>query len=210
MSPEQAEGRAVDTRSDLYSLGATLYHLLAGRPPFGGSTSVAVALAHLKEMPGALELHRDDLPPSLTTIVHRLLAKSPDERYQSPGDLLHAVESAEETEFPGFRRQKSPLAWSDGSAPPDGRFRTGVEDFRERSSHDGARSTDRRASLATNEVRNATLRLQSAMERERFEAEATRRSWLSVAAVAFVALGVGFILGRTPPRRSRLFRLPSR
>jgi serine/threonine protein kinase len=171
---------------------------------------VAVALAHLTEMPEALELHRDDLPPSLTTIVLRLLAKSPDERYQSPGDLLHAVESAEETEFPGVRRQKSPLAWSDGSAPPDGRFRTGVEDFRERSSHDGTRSTDRRASLATNEVRNATLRLQSAMERERYEAEATRRSWMSVAAVAFVALGVGFILGRTPPRRSRLFRLPSR
>ena len=210
MSPEQAEGRAVDTRSDLYSLGATLYHLLAGRPPFGGSTSVAVALAHLKEMPGALELHRDDLPPSLTTIVHRLLAKSPTERYQSPGDLLHAVGSAEEAAFPGFRRQKSPLAWSDGISPPDGRFRTGVEDFRERSSHDGTRTNDRRVRTATNEVRNATLRLQSAMERERYEAEATRRSWMSVAAVAFVALGVGFILGRTPPRRSRLFRLPSR
>lgn len=210
MSPEQAEGNAVDTRSDLYSLGATLYHLLAGRPPFGGSTSVAVALAHIKEPPAPLDLHRDDLPPSLSAIVLRLLAKSPADRYQSAGDLLHAVEAAEDAAFPGFRRQKSPLAWSDGGAAPDGRFRTGVEDFRERSSHDGSRTLDRRARTATTEVRNATLRLQSAMERERYEAEATRRTWMSVAAAAVVALGVGVILGRTPPRRSRLFRLPSR
>lgn len=210
MSPEQAEGRAVDTRSDLYSLGATLYHLLAGRPPFGGTTSVAVALAHLKEIPESLDVRRNDLPAPLTAIVLRLLAKSPADRFQSPGDLIQAVESAEESAFPGQRRQKSPLAWSDGGAPADGRFRTGVEDFRERSSHDGTRTVSQRAQTATHEMRNATLRLQSAMERARYEAEATRRSWMSVAAVALVALGLGFILGRTPPRRSRLFRLSSR
>ena len=210
MSPEQAEGRAIDTRSDLYSLGATLYHLLAGRPPFGGSTSVAVALAHLHEAPRSLDQHRDDLPPILTTIVLRLLAKSPADRYQSPTELLHAVELAEEELFPGFPRQKSPLAWSDGGSPADGRFRTGVEDFRERSSHDGTRSRGWRAHATTNEVRTATLRLQSAMERERYEADASRRAWMTLAMATAVALGVGFALGRTPPRRSRLFRLPFR
>ena len=210
MSPEQAEGRSIDTRSDLYSLGATLYHLLAGRPPFGGSTSVAVALAHLQEAPRSLDQHRDDLPPILTTIVLRLLAKSPADRYQSPAELLHAVELAEEELFPGFPRQKSPLAWSDGGSPADGRFRTGVEDFRARSSHDGTRSHGRRAHTTTNEVRTATLRLQSAMERERYEADASRRAWMTLAMATAVALGVGFALGRTPPRRSRLFRLPFR
>jgi len=209
MSPEQAEGRAVDTRSDLYSLGATLYHLLAGRPPFGGSTSVAVALAHRHDAPVSPDAHRDDLPPALTAIVLRLLAKSPADRYQSPGDLLHAVESVEEELFPGFRRQKSPLAWSDGGAPADGRFRTGVEEFRERSSHDWP-SRDRRGHPTTAEVRTATLRLQSAMERERYETEASRRAWMTLFAATVVALGAGFALGRTQPRRSRLFRLPAR
>ena len=209
MSPEQAEGRAVDTRSDLYSLGATLYHLLAGRPPFGGSTNVAVALAHRHEVPASLDEHRDKVPPALSAIVLRLLAKSPDDRYQSPAELLLAVESAEEELFPGFRRQKSPLAWSDGSAA-DGRFRTGVEEFRERSGHGGTRSRDRRGHATINEVRTATLRLQSAMERERYEADASRRAWTTLAMAMAVAVGVGFALGRTPPRRSRLFRLPSR
>ena len=209
MSPEQAEGNPVDARSDLYSLGATVYHLLAGRPPFGGSTHLAVALAHLNQAPEALEQHRHDLPPSLTGIVLRLLAKSPADRFQSPGELLHAVETVELALFPGFRRLKSPLAWSDGP-PSDGRVRTGVEDFRERSSHDATRAPRRKGRDQTIEVRNATLRLQTAMERERYEAEATRRTWLTVAAAALAAVSVGFFLGRTPPRRSRLFRLPSR
>jgi hypothetical protein len=59
-------------------------------------------------------------------------------------------------------------------------------------------------------VQNATIRLQSAMERERYEADVDRRAWLALGAAALAALAVGFILGRTPPRRSRLFRLPSR
>lgn len=210
MSPEQAGGRAVDTRSDLYSLGATLYHLLSGKPPFGGSTNVAVALAHLNDAPIPLDRQRGDLPPSLGAIVLRLLAKAPADRYQSPTELLHAVESAEDELDAGSRRQKSPLSWSDGSSPADGRFRTGVEDFRERSSHDGTPTAGRRTRDATTEVRTATLRLQSAMERERYEADAARRSWMTLAAASALALGVGFVLGRTPPRRSRLFRLPSR
>lgn len=209
MSPEQAEGSPVDARSDLYSLGATLYHLLAGRPPFGGPTHLAVALAHLKEAPEPLERHRPDLPLSLTDIVLRLLAKAPADRFQSPGELLHAVETAQQALSQGFRRQKSPLAWSD-APPSDGRFRTGVEDFRERSSHDAHPKLHRRGRDPKIDVQNATFRLQSAMERERYEADVDRRAWLTLGAAALAALAVGFILGRTPPRRSRLFRLPSR
>ncbi len=210
MSPEQAEGRAVDTRSDLYSLGATLYHLLAGRPPFGGATSVAVAMAHLRETPASLSGLRDDLPPQLAPIIERLLAKSPVDRYQSPLELLQEVELAEDALFPGARRQASPLAWSDATAAADGMFRTGAEDFRERSHHEASRTGRQRFHAPTMEVRNATLRLQTAMERERFERESNRRFWMTTVAAACAALTAGYLLGRTPPRRSRLFRLPSR
>src|SRR5262245_48587019 len=88
MSPEQVEGKEVDPRSDLYSLGVTAYHMLAGRPPFDGETALAVAVQHLKNEPNRLELVRPDLPEGLCRIVHKLLAKQPKDRYQKAVELL--------------------------------------------------------------------------------------------------------------------------
>lgn len=88
MSPEQIEGRQVDARSDLYSLGITSYHLLAGAPPYGGDTALAIAVQHLNSTPRPLENLRTDIPSGLARVVHRLIAKRPDQRYQSAGDLL--------------------------------------------------------------------------------------------------------------------------
>ena len=88
MSPEQVEGKQVDPRSDLYSLGVTSYHMLAGRPPFDGDTALAVAIQHLKTDPERLETQRPDLPEGLCRIVHKLLAKKPEDRYQKAVDLL--------------------------------------------------------------------------------------------------------------------------
>ncbi|QDU28795.1 Serine/threonine-protein kinase PrkC [Anatilimnocola aggregata] len=93
MSPEQVEGKAVDPRSDLYSLGVTAYHVLAGRPPFDGDSALAVAVQHLKNEPVRLESLRPDVPSGLCRIVHRLLAKKADERYQRPIDLLKELRS---------------------------------------------------------------------------------------------------------------------
>ncbi|WP_425613843.1 serine/threonine-protein kinase [Anatilimnocola sp. NA78] len=93
MSPEQVEGKPVDPRSDLYSLGVTAYHVLAGRPPFDGDTALAVAVQHLKNEPPRLESIRPDVPSGLCRIVHRLLAKKMDERYQRPIDLLKELRS---------------------------------------------------------------------------------------------------------------------
>ena len=210
MSPEQAEGGAVDTRSDLYSLGATLYHLLAGQPPFGGTTSLAVALAHVRDRHRPLPEVRGDLPESLVGIVDRLLAKQPADRFQSPAELLHAVEVLEAEIAPGARRQPLPLAWSDGAPATDGRFRTGTEDFRERSSHDASRTARSLGQASTVEVREATLRLQAAMERERYRREAVRRFWVTTAFLALLAFGMGYAAGRFPARPSLLFRETSR
>jgi serine/threonine-protein kinase len=88
MSPEQVEGKSLDPRSDLYSLGVTCFHMLTGEPPFRGETALSVAVQHLKTPPERLEELRRDLPPALARIVHKLLAKKPDERYPSPRELL--------------------------------------------------------------------------------------------------------------------------
>ncbi|MCE9563758.1 MAG: serine/threonine protein kinase [Planctomycetes bacterium] len=91
MSPEQVQGRVVDHRSDIYSLGVTCYHLLAGEPPFRGVTAFDVALKHVQEQPHQLGELRPDLPSDLCAMVHKMMAKNPAERYQSARDILRDV-----------------------------------------------------------------------------------------------------------------------
>ncbi len=93
MSPEQIEGRPVDVRSDLYSLGATTYHLLAGQPPHNGETALAIAVQHLNKQPPELSAIRAGLAPEFVTLVHRLLEKEPAQRYASPNTLLSDLKS---------------------------------------------------------------------------------------------------------------------
>jgi len=92
MSPEQAEGKPLDPRSDIYSFGATCYHLLSGGPPFQGETALGVAVQHLKRQPQPLESSRPDLPAALCRLVHRMLAKAPENRYQSPRELVQELQ----------------------------------------------------------------------------------------------------------------------
>ena len=94
MSPEQAQGHALDHRSDLYSLGVTFYHMLAGEPPFRAETALALALKHVKDTPVSLAVHRPDLPPDLVALVMKLIAKDPDERYQSAAEMLRDLAQA--------------------------------------------------------------------------------------------------------------------
>ncbi len=93
MSPEQVEGLPLDPRSDIYSLGVTCYHLLAGQPPFRGDTPLSVAVAHIKNQPERLENQRQDLPEGLCRIVHKMLAKRPEERFSSASELLRELRS---------------------------------------------------------------------------------------------------------------------
>ncbi len=91
MSPEQVEGRVVDPRSDLYSFGVTSYEMLAGRPPFEGDSPLSVAVQHVRAEPARLEAIRPDLPEGLCRIVHRLLAKSPADRYATAPETMRAL-----------------------------------------------------------------------------------------------------------------------
>jgi hypothetical protein len=92
LAPEQArDPSAADVRADLYGLGCTLYHLLAGRPPFVGGGALQQLLAHQARAPRPLSAFRDDIPPELARVVERLLAKAPADRFQSPAELALAL-----------------------------------------------------------------------------------------------------------------------
>jgi serine/threonine-protein kinase len=92
MSPEQALGKSLDHRSDIFSLGAVLYELLAGRRPFEGETSTQVLSALLHADPPPIQA-----PAPLMRVVMRCLAKNPAQRYQSAGELKRALEAPHET-----------------------------------------------------------------------------------------------------------------
>jgi serine/threonine-protein kinase len=88
MSPEQARGKTVDSRTDIFSLGVVLYELVAGRAPFVGESSTDVLAAILDKEPLPLLRFTDDVPAELQRIVSKCLRKERDERYQTIKDLL--------------------------------------------------------------------------------------------------------------------------
>ncbi|MFD5397150.1 protein kinase [Streptomyces sp. NPDC127097] len=92
LSPEQALGKTVDTRSDLYATGCLLYELLTLRPPFTGETPLSVVYQHVQDMPVAPSQTADAVPPELDGLVMRSLAKDPDDRFQSAEEMRGLVQ----------------------------------------------------------------------------------------------------------------------
>jgi len=92
MSPEQAEGRAIDGRSDLFSLGVILYEMATGRRPFTGDSSVSILSSILKDTPKPVTEINTELPRELGRIVRRALAKDPERRYQTAKDLRNDLD----------------------------------------------------------------------------------------------------------------------
>ncbi|HEV7517757.1 MAG TPA: protein kinase, partial [Thermoanaerobaculia bacterium] len=95
MAPEQTRGAAVDARADVWSLGAVLYQMLAGRPPFIGGSGAAVVHAVLYENPEPLSRLRPEVPPELERIVAHMLARDPEERYADAIEVLAELRKAQ-------------------------------------------------------------------------------------------------------------------
>ena len=92
MSPEQALGsQSVDARSDVYGMGAVLFQLLTGAPPFEGTDSQEIVGRHIREPVSSASLSRDNVPPWISAIVLRCMAKHPDDRYPTARAVLEAI-----------------------------------------------------------------------------------------------------------------------
>jgi hypothetical protein len=94
VAPERLSNQPEDFRSDIYSLGATLFHAVAGRPPIEGDTNSAATLRELKQRPLDLEVVAPDVSPSTARVLQRMIAADPGERFSSYDDLVAELESA--------------------------------------------------------------------------------------------------------------------
>ncbi len=95
IAPEKLQGQQEDLRSDIYSLGATLYHALAGRPPFEAETAGEVAVKHTTQPAFSLRTYAPSVQDYTTHVIARMLAKNPSERYQSYDEVIHDMQEAQ-------------------------------------------------------------------------------------------------------------------
>ncbi|HZS94524.1 MAG TPA: serine/threonine-protein kinase, partial [Chloroflexota bacterium] len=101
MAREQIEGEKVDQRSDVYSLGVVLFHMVAGHPPFEGDNPLTIAFKHVHEAPPSLLAIRPGIPTEWQDVIGQALAKNPDERFDSARALEEALAALDTAETAG-------------------------------------------------------------------------------------------------------------
>jgi eukaryotic-like serine/threonine-protein kinase len=113
IAPEQAEDtHAADARSDIYSLGCTLYHLLTGRPPFTYPSTLLKLVAHREEAPAPVRAVRPDVPEELAAVLSRMMAKAPVDRYQTAAEVAAGLAPfADATALPKPRPKSRRRLW---------------------------------------------------------------------------------------------------
>ncbi len=116
LPPEPARGQRLDTRSDLYSLGATFYHALAGKPPFDGATTLELSMKHVEAPVPPLHKLAPHVPRGFCRVIHRLLRKNPAERYQTADELLQALDRVAQAPSPVGAVAQPPLRQGSGHA----------------------------------------------------------------------------------------------
>lgn len=194
MSPEQIQGHAVDGRSDLYSLGVTMFHLLSGSPPFDADEPLALAVKHLHETPPPLDRQRgrSDLPTWLVATVMRLLQKAPADRFQTAAELCLWIDRCT-AKAPGIEE----TGIEEKAVASSGNDSNGIHSS---GTHSPSVVSGKRELVPPNETlasMSATVRLQRITDASASHRTGLRRwvTWL-VAAVAGGLLG-GVVVART-------------
>ncbi|MGH9187061.1 MAG: Stk1 family PASTA domain-containing Ser/Thr kinase [Acidimicrobiales bacterium] len=185
-SPEQAQGLALDPRSDLYSLGIVLYESVTGRAPFSGDSPVAVAYKHVQEKPQPPRDINPDVPRDLDAIILQLLAKNPAARYASAEDLR--------ADLRRFRQRQPVLAAGAGAATA-----ATVAAAPTRAVPSATTATPATRAVPTTDGYTHTGVAEPAYYGDRDYTERRRTGWFVVAIILLLAIlaGLVFLLVRT-------------
>lgn len=180
LSPEQARGEQVDTRSDLYSAGCMLFELLTGRPPFRGDSAVAVAYQHVSEEPPLPSSLTPDVPEALDRVMMKALAKRPIDRYQDAASMRRDLQAASRGAAVAAPTVDT---WREATQPTRAMTTTRVNEPLQR-----AQEHDAAPPLTLDRPQRAERDL-AAEERERKQASRRKATiWSLVAAVIVLAL----------------------
>ena len=104
MAPEQAMGKAIDHRADIYSLGATFYHMITGHTPFSGGTAQEILKAHVQTSLSPIQELNKDVPDPVCFVIERMMAKLPEKRYQNMSRLIEDIERIQSGHVKGIER----------------------------------------------------------------------------------------------------------
>jgi serine/threonine-protein kinase len=192
LSPEQVQGRSLDARADMYSLGLVLYECLAGTVPFKGENDQATAIARLERDPTPLAGYRSDVPSTVINVIHKMLRRKPDNRFDDCNEVADALENAIKHVHDAITPAEGLSPRNVPSAPQ--RPRTAPLDplMRPREPRDSREPSP----VAAVQQRDRTPRgiQQANAALPRTQRTSTKRSYIPVALLLVVAVGMSYML----------------